>query len=391
MQAQSDRPVNTFTIGFREQDYDEAAHAAAVARHLGTHHTELYVTPAEAMAVIPRLPQIYDEPFADSIQAAPDLADSSQIPTFLVSQLARRQVTVSLSGDGGDELFGGYNRYFWGRDIWRAIGWMPRAVRRSASAVVTGLSPERWGGALKRLAPVLPSSLVHIRNPGDKLHKFAEILAVEGPDAMYLGLISHWKQPASVVLGGSEPPTVLTDVMAHAASSDFTERMMYQDALTYLPDDILVKVDRAAMAVSLETRLPMLDHRVFEFAWQLPLSMKIRKGQGKRILRQVLHRHVPRQLVERPKTGFGVPIEAWLRGPLREWAEELLSEKRLREDGLFDPTPIRRKWQEHCEARRSWHYYLWDILMFQAWLEHASPPAHKASTTVTRVGTGAMS
>jgi asparagine synthase (glutamine-hydrolysing) len=380
MQAQSNRPVNTFTIGFHEQDYDEAAHASAVARHLGTHHTELYVTPAEAMAVIPCLPQIYDEPFADS----------SQIPTFLVSQLARRHVTVSLSGDGGDELFGGYNRYFWGRDIWRAIGWIPRAARRGASTVVTGLSPERWGGALERLVPVLPGSL-RMRNPGDKLHKFAEILAVHSPDAMYLGLISHWKQPASVVLGGSEPPTVLTDVMAHAVSPDFTERMMYQDALTYLPDDILVKVDRAAMAVSLETRVPMLDHRVFEFAWRLPLSMKIRKGQGKRILRKVLHRHVPKQLVERPKTGFGVPIEAWLRGPLREWAEELLSEKRLREDGLFDPAPIRRKWREHCEGRRSWHYYLWDVLMFQAWIEHASSPAYEASTTVKRVGSKAMS
>jgi asparagine synthase (glutamine-hydrolysing) len=358
MQAQSDRPVKTFTIGFKEADYNEALHAKAVAACLGTEHTELYVTPAEAMAVIPKLPDLYDEPFADS----------SQIPTFLVSELARRSVTVSLSGDGGDELFAGYNRYFWGRSIWKKLGWMPRSLRAAAAAVLTAVPPQSWDRVFGVAGPLLPSAIKQ-RNPGDKIHKLAEILAAESPEAMYRGLASHWKDPASVVLGAREPPTALTDRRLWSNLPDFTQRMMYLDTVTYLPDDILVKVDRASMGVSLEARIPFLDHRVVEFAWRLPLSMKVRDGEGKWLLRQVLYRYVPKELIERPKTGFGLPIDAWLRGPLRDWAEDLLDKKRLSEEGFFDPLPVREKWKEHLSGTRNWQHYLWDVLMFQAWVD----------------------
>ena len=358
MQAQSSRPVKTFTIGFHEEGYDEAKHAQLVARHLGTEHTELYVMPKEAMDVIPRLPALYDEPFSDS----------SQIPTFLVSELARKHVTVSLSGDGGDELFGGYNRYFWATNIWRRIGWAPQPIRAALAGVLTALPPSAWNGVFKALACFLPAGWRYA-NPGDKLHKLAEILAVRTPEEIYLHLVSHWKTPAKMVHGANEPPTVLTDPGQWADLPDFEQRMMYLDQMTYLPDDILTKVDRAAMGVSLEARVPVLDHRVVEFAWSLPLSMKIRQGQGKWLLRQVLYRHVPKELIERPKMGFGVPIDMWLRGPLKGWAEELLDEARLQREAYFDPRPIREKWAEHLTGRRNWSYYLWDVLMFQAWLE----------------------
>lgn len=358
MQAQSPRPVKTFAIGFNEEAYNEAGHAKAVARHLGTDHTELYVTPQEAMDIIPRLPELFDEPFADS----------SQIPTFLVSRLARQHVKVSLSGDGGDELFGGYNRYFWGRSIWRKIGWMPRGLRGLIAGGLRTLPPQSWDFIFQRCAAVLPEKLRQ-RSPGDKLHKLAEILAVDSPEAMYLGLVSLWQDPAAVVLGASEPATVLTDRGRWANLEDFTQRMMYLDMVSYLPDDILVKVDRASMGVSLESRVPFLDHRVVEFSWQLPLSMKIRGGQGKWLLRRVLYKYVPKELIERPKMGFGVPIDAWLRGPLRGWAEDLLDEKRLRDEGYFDPVPIRNKWEEHLSGRRNWQHHLWCVLMFQSWLE----------------------
>ena len=358
MQAQSSRPVKTFTIGFHEEGYDEAPHAKSVARHLGTEHTELYVMPKEAMDVIPRLPALYDEPFSDS----------SQIPTFLVSELARRHVTVSLSGDGGDELFGGYNRYFWATNIWRRVGWAPQPMRAALAGALMALPPSTWNGVFRGLSRFLPVGWRYA-NPGDKLHKLAEILAVRTPEEIYLDLVSHWKQPTEVVRGTQEPPTVLTDPAQWANLPDFEQRMMYLDQMTYLPDDILTKVDRAAMGVSLETRVPFLDHRVVEFAWSLPLSMKIRHGQGKWLLRQVLYRHVPKELMERPKMGFGVPIDVWLRGPLKGWAEELLDEGRLQREGYFDPRPIRGKWAEHLTGRRNWSYYLWDVLMFQAWLE----------------------
>jgi asparagine synthase (glutamine-hydrolysing) len=350
MQKQSSRPVRTFTIGFHETGFNEAEHALAVAKHLGTDHTELYVTPEEARAVIPRLPTLYDEPFADS----------SQIPTFLVSELARRHVTVSLSGDGGDELFGGYNRYSWATRIWGAVSWMPVSWRRATAHGLTALSPKQWS---KLLWPT------RLPNPGDKIHKLSEILTTPVREALYLDLISHWKQPASLVIDAQEPLTAVTDPLRWMNTSTFAERMMSLDLVTYLPDDILAKVDRASMGVSLEARTPFIDdHEVVEFAWKLPLRMKIRSGQGKWILRQLLYRYVPRKLIERPKMGFGVPIDSWLRGPLQPWAEDLLAESRLRREGFFQPEPIRQKWEEHLSGRRNWQYYLWDILMFQAWL-----------------------
>ena len=354
MQAQSSTAVRTFTIGFREESYNEAAHAREVARHLGTEHTELYVTPSETMDVIPRLPQIYDEPFSDA----------SQIPTFLVSQMARRHVTVSLSGDGGDELFGGYNRYFWGRALWRRMRWMPAPARRAAAAVLRGVSPQKWD-SLFALAP----SRLRQPNSGDKLHKIADILGASSPQETYWRLISHWKNPDALVREAHEPSGAARQTELEAGN-DFTEWMMRLDLVTYLPDDILVKVDRASMAVSLEAREPLLDHRLIEFAWSLPLAMKVRDGEGKWALRQVLYRYVPQKLIERPKMGFGIPIDRWLRGPLRQWAESLLDEQRLSREGFFDPAPIRNLWQEHLSERRNWQYHLWDVLMFQAWLEH---------------------
>jgi asparagine synthase (glutamine-hydrolysing) len=358
MQAQSTRPVQTFSIGFHEAAYNEAHHAKVVAEHLGTAHTELYVSPVEAMEVIPRLPSIYDEPFSDP----------SQIPTYLVSKLTRRQVTVALSGDGGDELFGGYDRYSWAANLWEKVGVVPFPVRSLAARGLTMLSPKAWTSLYRGVAPALPKRL-RLRNPGDKPHKLAEILTVESVEGLYLALISHYKNPACIVLGSAEPPTVVTDRAQWARSPDAFDCMMRLDMLSYLPDDILVKVDRASMAVSLEARVPLLDHRVVEFAWQLPLSMKVHEGQGKWILRQVLNQYVPASFHERPKMGFGVPIDSWLSGPLKEWAESLLNEKRLLEQGIFNPDPIRQQWSEHLAGTCSWHYYLWDVLMFQAWLD----------------------
>lgn len=358
MQAQNSQPVKTFSIGFYENAYNEAQHAKSVAQHLDTDHTELYITPEEALAVIPKLPSLYDEPFSDS----------SQIPTFLVSQLARAHVTVSLSGDGGDELFAGYNRYFLGRSIWQKIGWMSPMLRQPAAHALTGFSPQAWDRSLAIFNALLPANLKQSIT-GHNLHKLAEILAVPDPETLYTRLASHWKEPEAIVLSSSEPLTALSDRQSWAKLPDFTQHMMYLDSVTYLPDDILVKVDRASMSVNLEARVPLLDHRVVEFAWRVPLSMKIRSGQGKWLLRQVLYKYIPKKLIERPKMGFAVPIDSWLRGPLRDWAETLLDTSRLKEEGFFNPQPIRQKWKEHLAGDRDWQYYLWDVLMFQAWLE----------------------
>jgi len=359
MQAQSERPVKTFTIGFNEEGYNEAEHAKAVARHLGTEHTELYVTADQAMAVIPKMPALYDEPFSDS----------SQIPTFLVSQLARQHVTVSLSGDAGDELFCGYSRYEMTSRLWGKLDRMPLALRRLVAKGLVSVPPGSWTRMADMAGGMMPRSM-RFKNFGDKLHKGAGVLASASCDELYRGLVSHWPDPAAVVLGGQEPPTLLTGNAPQLDGFSEVERMMALDMLTYLPDDILVKVDRAAMGVSLETRVPFLDHRVVEFAWRLPQSMKIRDGQSKWALRQVLYRHVPQALIERPKMGFGVPIGEWLKGPLRDWAEALLDPVRLRNEGFFAPEPIQRKWEEHLSGQRNWQYHLWDVLMFQAWLEH---------------------
>jgi asparagine synthase (glutamine-hydrolysing) len=359
MQKQAARPVKTFSIGFHERGFDEAADAKRVARHLGTEHTELYVTPEEARAVIPHLPEFYDEPFADS----------SQIPTFLVAQLARRHVTVALSGDGGDEVFGGYRRHFQAHRLAR-LNRLPPALRGAAACLLTAPSPGGWDRFFAALGPVLPAGLRRALT-GDKVHKFAGVLPADGLETAYRTLTSHWAEPGAVVRGGGkEPPTVLTDP-AHRRPDlkDFAQVMMALDTVTYLSDDILTKIDRASMAVSLEARAPLLDHRVVEFAWRLPPGMRIRGATGKWILRRVLERYVPRELFERPKHGFGMPIGDWLRGPLRGWTEALLDERRLRDDGLFEPLPIRRLWAEHLSGRRNWAYHLWDVLMFQAWQE----------------------
>lgn len=355
MQRQSNRPVHTFTIGFSDSDYNEATHAQAVARHLETWHTELYVTPDEAREAITRLPRIYDEPFGDS----------SQIPTFLVSALARRHVKVSLSGDAGDELFGGYNRYLWARRIIR----FPRLLRTFAARLLSSVSPSRWDHTYEMCRPFLPASL-HLRMPGDKAHKLASVLSASSVGVLYERLVSACPDPEVIVVGGHET-TALADSWDDTADiGECEKRMMALDTLTYLPDDILCKVDRAAMGVSLETRVPFLDHRVVEFAWSLPLRMNIRNGQGKWILRQLVYKYVPRELIERPKMGFGVPIGAWLRGPLRDWAESLVDQSRIRQEGYLDAEAIRKKWLEHQSGARNWQYPLWNVLMFQAWMEN---------------------
>lgn len=357
MQAQSGQPVKTFTIGFSEAGYNEAVHAQAVARHLGTEHTELYVSAQQALEVIPNLSRMYCEPFADS----------SQVPTALVSALARQKVTVSLSGDAGDELFAGYNRYALARNLWGTVSRVPVSLRAAAQFGIQGISPSLWNRMLEPFVSVMPRSL-RMANLGDKLHKAAGILGARNIEALYLGLVSHW-EPDALVIGGTEPKTLLRGRAPWLGGLDDVPRMMVLDGLTYLPDDILCKVDRAAMAVSLESRVPFLDHRVVEFAWRIPQSMKMRDGMGKWILRQVLYRYVPRELVERPKMGFGVPLDSWLRGPLRDWAEALLEERRLRREGYLNPGSIRQKWAEHLSGKRNWQYHLWDVLMFQSWLE----------------------
>jgi asparagine synthase (glutamine-hydrolysing) len=358
MQAQSSRPVQTFTIGFQAAGYDEAHHARAIAKHLGTEHTEFYVSPNDVLPVIEMLPFLYDEPFGDS----------SQIPTFLVSQLTRKKVTVGVSGDGGDELFGGYNRHITLPHLWRRFGFIPAAFREFFGRTLMLASPHTWSRISSLLTPILPrqSRVTHF---GDKLQKLAGLLAAPDPMHMYLEVVSQWKNPAEIVIGGTEPLVSLTRQEDWPDLDDFEQLMMALDTLSYLPGDILTKIDRASMGVSLETRLPFLDHELAEFVWSLPLQLKIRDGEGKWILRRVLDRYVPANLIERPKAGFAVPIDSLLRGPLRDWAENLLDEARLRQEGYFNPLMIRRKWAEHMSGRRNWQDSLWNVLMFQAWLE----------------------
>ena len=354
MQANSARPIRTFTIGFEEAEYDEATFARAVAAHLGTDHTELRLSSGDALALIPRMPEMYDEPFADS----------SQLPTHLVMALARQHVTVALSGDAGDEFFGGYNRYFLGPEVWRRIGWLPAPLRRAighALVAVPAQAINRHLGGLTRRAG--------IALPGDKAHKLGQRLRhVDGLDDLYVSLVTEWPDAGRMVRDGLIPTYALENREAWPRLTDPVARMMALDTLTYLPDDILVKVDRASMATSLETRAPFLDRDVMEFAWRLPMSMKLRDGRGKWILRALLDRHVPRALIERPKQGFGIPLDQWLRGPLRDWAEDLLGEQRLREEGYLDPARVRETWGRHVRGEGSYGYRLWSVLMFQAWL-----------------------
>lgn len=355
MQAQSMRPVKTFSIGFHDKAYDEARHAKAVAAHLGTEHTDLYLTPSDVIDAIPALPRVWDEPFSDS----------SQIPTYLLSRLTREHVTVALSGDGGDELFYGYDRYRLATHVWNRLRLLPPRLRRAVGRL---LAPgqrqhgdqrrpkqwtEPWGGQL-----------------GARVARYAELVSHPDDLSFYRDVVSHWKWPAELVIGGHEPATLLQRKDLLAWLPGLQERMMYVDTRMYLPDDILTKVDRATMAAGLEARVPLLDHRVVEFAWGLPMSLKLRDGETKWLLRQVLDRYVPRHLTDRPKMGFRLPIQEWLRGPLRDWAEELLGETRLRNEGFLDPRPVRRMWDEHMSGQRQRHYYLWDVLMFQSWLEN---------------------
>jgi asparagine synthase (glutamine-hydrolysing) len=364
MQKLSSRPVKTFTVGFHEKGYDEASHARAVARHLGTDHTELYVTANEARDVIPELPQIYDEPFADS----------SQIPTHLVAKLARQHVTVALSGDGGDEIFGGYNRYLLTSQLWNRVAAVPRPLRAAAAYAMTAVPSATWTMLGDAAGGILPK-WAKVNRLGDKVYKGAPLLNSGSPAELYRGMLSLWHEPGAVVAGGAERSSSM-DAAAKQLSLGPVERMMALDLVGYLPDDILVKVDRAAMAVSLETRVPYLDHRVVEFAWRLPLATKLRGGEGKWLLRQLLYRYVPRELIERPKMGFAIPLGDWLRGPLRGWAEDLLDERRLRDEGYLRPRPIRDLWKVHLSGRSDEYPRLWPILMFQSWLQAQIKPGH---------------
>jgi asparagine synthase (glutamine-hydrolysing) len=356
-QKQSQVPVRTFSIGFEEESYNEAHYARAVANHLGTRHTELVVSSADALAVVPMLPQLYDEP----------LSDPSQIPTYLVSKLARGAVTVALSGDGGDELFAGYTRYIAADSVSRAASVVPELARSGLAWLLASLSPESWNSVMKPLLRVSPRKLRY-SNIGDKLHKLASVMACPEGE-IYRNMVSHWMESEKVVIGGREPRSPLSGWPACPDFVNQAERGSWLDLISYLPDDILAKVDRAAMAVSLETRIPLLDRDIVEFSWRLPVHMKLHDGVGKWLLREVAYRHVPRALLDRPKMGFGIPLDYWLRHSLRDWAESLIGESRLRTEGYFNPEPIRRLWSEHLSGKRNHQFRLWSVLMFQAWLD----------------------
>lgn len=347
MQHHSGQPVKTYTIGFREAGFDEAAHAAKIAAHLGTDHHELYLGAQDALNVIPRLPEIYDEPFADM----------SAIPTYLVSEFARLDVTVALSGDGGDEMLGGYNRHVTGAKLWNRIKFLPKPVRAALGGAIKKLPPERW------------NTLIQSRpQAGTLMHKAANFLSMNTQEDIYQNLLSSWPEPP--LKNAAQTKTILNDsAFQPPAGLSFAEKMMYWDALFYLPGDILTKVDRASMASSLEARAPLLDRRIYEYAWRLPVQFKIRGGKGKWLLRQVLKRHVPEELFERPKQGFSVPVGEWLRGPLKDWAEDLLSVKKLERHGLLDAPAIRSAWDDHLAGRGANAQKLWTVLMFQAWYD----------------------
>jgi asparagine synthase (glutamine-hydrolysing) len=378
MQPHAKKPVKTFTIGFEESGFDESPYAKAVANHLHTDHTELFVTSKEAQNVILDLPNFYDEPFADP----------SQIPTYLVSKLAKNQVTVALSGDAGDELFGGYSRYIWASRIWSRLDWMPYAARLALGKSIKQVPYGAWDFFGSSLTSMFDNSKGVVRF-GEKAHKLAHRLSgVRNLDDLYVNLVSEWQDPGHVVKRNgksdesldalmrqerTEPFCLLDDKLPSVGVESHQLQMMYKDSMTYLPDDILCKVDRAGMATSLETRVPFLDHRVVELAWRLPLNMKIRDGQGKWVLRQVLYKYVPSDLIDRPKAGFAIPIGQWLRGPLRQWAEELISEERLESDGYFYVEPIQRKWREHLSGKFDHAGSLWTVLIFQSWLDRYKP------------------
>lgn len=368
MQAQSTRPVKTFSIGYAEHGFNEAPFAKSVAAHLGTDHHEFYLTAQDALEVVPQLPEIFDEPFADP----------SQIPTFLVSKLARGTVTVSLSGDGGDELFGGYTRYFETERYRRMASTIPRLLITPVAAMLRSGPMASFAELSCWLLPIR----LQPKNPLTAAPRLGDMLGAKSDADRYARLVTHWTDSIGAVRGATEAPTVLTDASRQATLSSPFESMMYTDVVSYLPDDCLTKVDRASMAVGLEVRVPILDHRVFELAWRTPLRQKVRNRQGKWLLRQVLDRYVPGALVNRPKAGFGIPVGDWLKGPLQDWAESLLDEQRLREDGFFEPGRIRKTWSAHISGHSSEPYRLWNVLMFQAWLHATKPTTSRSTVTI---------
>ena len=355
MQSISNTKINTFSIGFKEDAYNEARYAKEVAKHLNTNHKELYLSHEDALALVPVLPKMYDEPFADS----------SQIPTHLISLMAKEHVTVVLSGDAGDELFGGYNRHVQAPRLWKIISFIPKGIRSLVSFSILSISPK----LLNQFGNYLPKGLKVIFL-GDKLHRFADRLKrIKDQDDLYYSLVSEWEEPSKLVLKSKEPKNILKRRSEWPQNLSFQERMMFLDMATYLPDDILVKVDRASMATSLETRVPFLDHRVVELALRIPVDQKIVGTKGKEVLRKILYKYVPKKLIDRPKQGFGIPLGEWLRGPLREWAEDLISKERLSKEGFFEAEMIHERWNEHLSGKRNWEHSLWSVLMFQSWLE----------------------
>ena len=359
MQEQSINPVKTFTIGFDEKGYNEADFAKKVAKHLGTEHTELYVSPTDAMNVIPKLPKIYDEPFSDT----------SQIPTYLVSELASKEVRVSLSGDGGDELFCGYNRYLMADKVFNKMSLIPKSIRHLLYRSLKKVKPNKWDYLASKIEFLLPE-FARLNNLGDKFYKGVGLLSSDSMVDLYLKLVTHWDEPSKALSSGNDQ--LLTDYSNNEELSNFdnVRGMMLMDLITFLPDDLLVKIDRAAMAVSLETRAPFLDHNIVEYAFNLNQKFKVRNGNTKWILKEVLNKYLPKNTYDRPKMGFAVPIGKWLRGPLRDWADNLLNENRLKEEGYFNHKEIKLKWDQHISETHNWDYHLWDVLMFQAWLEN---------------------
>jgi asparagine synthase (glutamine-hydrolysing) len=357
MQSISSEPIKTFTIGYNDKDFNEANHAKKIADLLGTDHTELYLTPNDAISIIPQIPFIYDEPFSDS----------SQIPTFLVSKLAKTKVSVSLSGDAGDELFSGYNRYILVDKYWPLLNFLPLYFRKVISYLLTRISPALYDDINFFLKKITKSKLNLPNSFGDKIHKIANLITSKNQYDLYDKFVSHWNSSDNIVLNKA-----IDDLSRYEIFSSLStiERMMAIDTITYLPDDILVKVDRAAMANSLETRVPFLDHRIISLAWKIPVRFKLKSGKTKYILRKILYKYIPENLIERPKMGFGVPISSWLRGPLKDWAESILSEEKIKNAGLLNYEIIKKKWDEHQSGKRNWQYHLWDVLMFQAWYEN---------------------
>jgi asparagine synthase (glutamine-hydrolysing) len=364
MQEQSSHPIKTFTIGFEDPEFDESPFAADVAKHLKTDHHELLMTGEDALSMIPTLPDIYDEPFADY----------SQIPTYFVCKSAKQKVTVSLSGDAGDELFGGYNRYLMAPSLWAKVSWLPKFARQLIGSILIIIPIAAWDAGLNFYSKILRRER-GFNQFGDKVHKFgARLFKVDSEDDLFLHLISEPNAEKLVVLDANSAdlkavPAFLKDPLPSNGVRDFASRMMYRDTLNYLTDDIICKVDRAAMSVSLETRVPFLDHKIVELAWRMPLDMKIQGSEGKSILRKILYKYVPKKLIERPKAGFSIPLSDWLKGPLKDWADRLLEYSRLEKEGNLNPDYVQSIWVEHLAGKRNWTFRLWSILMFQSWLE----------------------